>query len=294
MSYRHPLHGFTLIELLVVISIIALLIALLIPSLNSAKEQTRVTLCASNLHQFAAAIGAHAADNKGETMIAYRRSPGWNDPTTIGLTDSGGNYWNIQTINQYIQSFNEDRKSGSGIIICPSTDERWYRGFVNAFYESNSGFTQMTYSYFGGTDRWDDPDTHLHNSAADELARVRLEDPGRVLMNDTLLFDSSFRNFRYNHGRLGWAYNYPPNPGDYYSDAGPAPAITGINQLKADGSVRWKTPGQFPFLDAMTAPTDVRGRAGSAGGRTGGRGGRTGSSGYAGGWVGFSSGPRYY
>ncbi len=293
MTGARTFKGFTLIELLVVISIIALLISLLIPSLDQARQQARVAMCASNLHQFAAAVTAHAADNRGRAMTAYRRAPGWNDPTTIGLSDPDGEYWNVHTINGYIQSFNEERKDGRGIIICPSTDTAWYERFVNTFYTSSWGFTQMTYSYFGGVDRWDAPETHLHNSAPQDLATSRLEEPGRVLMNDTLLFDGSTGNFRYNHGRLGWAYNYPPTPGSYYSDFGPAPAITGFNQLRADGSTRWKTPAQFRYLNQMTNPVDAGGR--SSGGRSsGGRGGDGGSTGYLDGWVGLQGGPRYY
>jgi len=55
--------AFTLIELLVVISIIALLIALLIPVLRAAKERAHRTVCLSNLRQLTLAWLAYADEN---------------------------------------------------------------------------------------------------------------------------------------------------------------------------------------------------------------------------------------
>jgi prepilin-type N-terminal cleavage/methylation domain-containing protein len=57
--------GFTLVELLVVISILALLIALLLPAIKRARESARVSLCGSQLRQIHLAMDVYASDHGG-------------------------------------------------------------------------------------------------------------------------------------------------------------------------------------------------------------------------------------
>src|SRR5687768_4682625 len=62
---RDGQRGFTLVELLVVIGIIAVLIAILLPTLNRAREAGRQVKCLSNMRQLSQAVMMFTAENNG-------------------------------------------------------------------------------------------------------------------------------------------------------------------------------------------------------------------------------------
>jgi prepilin-type N-terminal cleavage/methylation domain-containing protein/prepilin-type processing-associated H-X9-DG protein len=79
--------GFTLVELLVVIGIIAMLVSILLPALNKAREAANMVKCASNLRQVGQAYTMHAAEHKNHVPTAGLIHAPYN-ATPRGLRDA--------------------------------------------------------------------------------------------------------------------------------------------------------------------------------------------------------------
>jgi len=117
--------AFTLIELLVVISIIALLIAILLPALGKAREAARVSQCLSNTKQNATGIYSLTTDQKG-ILPYYEMREGGSVERQL---------WTVMLID-YVGGNDRERNgnlySDSPIYLCPEAPgpglEEWIDG----------------------------------------------------------------------------------------------------------------------------------------------------------------------
>ncbi len=98
--------GFSLVELLVVVSIIALLLAIALPSTRKAIRQARETVCKSNLKEVYLALDIYRTENNGwlptvDESSAFRSADAWwsrlvtSDPTVKGVLICPDDPWAV-------------------------------------------------------------------------------------------------------------------------------------------------------------------------------------------------------
>lgn len=163
--------AFTLIELLVVISIIALLIAILLPALGAARVSARRIQCASNIRQFSGATTSLAVDNKGRFRLTNRYVNA-QDSTARSYDDIApvGND-HIAWINNDMTELYRDAGLDPAKFTCPERDDDYIR--------YDPIFARFTYYLMAGRKEG------FTKPAASGLGWVpprTLEDNGRLIM----------------------------------------------------------------------------------------------------------------
>src|ERR1700722_12399805 len=116
-------HGFTLVELLVVVGIIAVLISLLLPALNRAREQANSIKCMSNIRTISQALLNYSADNKGYVIPSFNLPPlpgAATNYTAIGVPQAMDGWPSIPARRGYIPSPSQEQ-NGTPFFYCPDT-----------------------------------------------------------------------------------------------------------------------------------------------------------------------------
>ena len=233
--------AFTFIELLVVISIIALLLSILMPSLQRVKAQALKTVCSSNLRQLAIAAIAYGASNDDKIP----ESCNLTGPNVWYLRyDPQDKYYNLfESYGPYVGEGND------GVWECPSA-KRWRQADIATMHDELDGYVWTTYMYFPGTrffngpfspPGWQDP----YIPTPDRLSKAR---------SSAVLFQDETRNrdmapyaegIIVNHNRRAEKNWHTPNSFKVVYDV---KDVDGANLGFVDGSVSWHNGNKLIYI----------------------------------------------
>lgn len=205
--------GFTLVELLVVISIIALLVAILLPTLSKAREQAKSVVCKTHLRQMGQTFMMYLLDNEGIMLTS----------DAANATSLGGGQWYsrpwMHLLSPYLGLKGKDALHGyqTGDFAnneavktfeCPSQKDPFE--FSN---QIKYGINVINCSYYGLSgkmiqkviyDSIESPDERWH--VADSADRIKAEEtPGP----DDLNLLAGDMTDRINYMAMGWNVDRP-------------------------------------------------------------------------------------
>ena len=162
--------AFTLVELLVVVAIIAILLALLLPTLNRAREHSRRIACASNLRQLAHALVLYGNDNGGwfpsSSVSRIQAQPGTYAP-------SDWIFWNPDENldDSAIARYLGGRPVDPDVFRCPSDFDWPARRKTLAAPNTGAAMQVHPYRYSYVMNRWLSCDTALSARAHPDAYR---------------------------------------------------------------------------------------------------------------------------
>ena len=199
--------GFTLIELLVVIAIIAILAALLMPSLRRALETGRAAGCASNLHQIGLGMRLYANDHNGSF-------PPWVELHSWGNTHP---FWGEDRRtrirgHQFRLGFLAEYVGAEMVYHCPSFKPL---GFT-LWHDTHSATDHPIHSYSLNLFMmgWDSRSSGPHSKEAEFYQRDRMDPPADIILGSD---GTGMRHY------MWWPSATPgyggPAPGSWYEDA---------------------------------------------------------------------------
>lgn len=211
--------AFTLIELLVVISIIALLIAILLPALGAARQSAVRAECLAKTSQIAKSTFARAVDVKGELipMGSVNQTPYVN--------------WGPVGMNRETRDEFENYGFAFNLWNCPG----WQN--YDAEISSGNGQLMFTYQYFGGAREWRGGGAAPWSGTLEDAPSPRTLDDAtsqKAIASDATI-QSSSGSWQPRNDYLFAYWDEVPTHGRNDRDRSP----TGSNHAFGDGSGEW-------------------------------------------------------
>lgn len=196
--------AFTLVELLVVIGIIALLISILLPALNRAREQARMVKCASNERQIFMYVQMYIQDNRGvypvPPAVLDAPPPVTTYPVawyTYGINTMGMQHFEIinpgtplATQGALMTYFPASYESRVQIFSCPSALEERVVSLA-----SNPSLSKSNFTYsFNGMLGWDFTANYYRSSPPPANFRAVKQSQVYHSANKILIFEEESAN----------------------------------------------------------------------------------------------------